>query len=79
MESPYTLATRKLARIREENQRLRDNRLREIRTRIPQYAELESELRHHGSQLAQRVLSGTSVFPIFSPPSPACGSKNSNC
>lgn len=60
MESPYTLATRKLARIREENQRLRDNRLREIRTRIPQYAELESELRHHGSQLAQRVLSGTS-------------------
>ena len=58
MESSYTLAMRELTRIREENRRIQDARLFEIRKAYPAYAEIETALRQQGSALARRILEG---------------------
>ncbi len=64
MESAYTLANRALAKRREENQAIRDQRIREVRNAYPEeYSHIEAGLRAGGTALARCVLSGGRDYP----------------
>ncbi len=59
MESAYTLANRAMARRREENQAIQDERIREVRQAFPEeYSRIEAGLRTGGTSLVRCVLSG---------------------
>lgn len=59
MESAYTLANRALAQRREENQKIRDERIREVWDAFPEeYGRIEAGLRAGGTALVRCVLSG---------------------
>ncbi len=64
MESAYTLANRALTRRREENQSIREQRIREVRQAFPEeYRRIEAGLRAGGTALARCVLSGGKNYP----------------
>lgn len=60
MESAYTLAVRELARIREENRSIHNQRIEQVRSLNPDYTRIELALARQGSALAHRVLEGKS-------------------
>ena len=58
MESAYGLATRELARIREENRAEQTRRMEEVRSKNPDYTRIERALAQQGTALVRRVLAG---------------------
>ncbi len=58
MESAYGLATRELARIREENRAEQTRRIEEVRSKNPDYTRIERALSQQGTALVRRVLEG---------------------
>lgn len=59
MESAYTLANRALAQRREENQQIRNERIREVWDAFPEeYGRIEAGLRAGGAALARCVMGG---------------------
>ncbi|MBQ4146144.1 MAG: ATP-binding protein [Clostridia bacterium] len=58
MESAYTFANRKLAKIREDNRAEQERRLIEVRNAYPEYRTIEEKLIQGGTALARCVLNG---------------------
>lgn len=64
MESAYTLANKALAERREENQAIRERRIREVEEAFPEeYNRIEAGLRAGGAALVRCVLTGKQDYP----------------